>query len=273
MRKWAIGVLGVPAGFGAAVRSEYVRIATRPWTDLLTMASNAAVVIGFWIFLPNHLTNWAFSLNGPVAFAAILEVWLLADTLATNPFGQSRGEVLDRIHDIAALRTWLWARSFVVWSLVGPPCAAVAIGLGIHDDHTEYALIIGAVLLTLPFAIISITTWVGIRFPYHPRPLLWRWQHRREWRVLARWAILLYIPYNLVLLISVVVMSPAVGFAELNGGRDKLGRAGLGTTIVEVIIACAVIAAVTAIGHRIAVRLVRRRHTHLVAYLSDPEKG
>jgi len=70
-----------------------------------------------------------------------------------------------------------------------------------------------------------------------------------------------------------VVLSPAVAFAELEGGRDALGRAGAGTIIVEVAIACVMIAAVTVFGHWVAARLIRRRHSHLVAYLSDPENG
>lgn len=90
---------------------------------------------------------------------------------------------------------------------------------------------------------------------------------------LARWAILLYVPYNLVLLLTVVLLSPAVAFAELNGSRDASRRVTLGTMIVEVIIACAVIIAVTAIGHRIALRLARRRQARLVAYLNDPDNG
>ncbi len=239
----------------------------------MTLAFNAALVTGFWIFLPSHLTNWAFSLNGPVAFAVVLQVWMLADTLATNPFGQSREEVLARIDDPHELYVWLWARSIVVWSLVGPVCAIVALGLGIDDNNLGTAACACVVLLVLPFGLIAITAWVGILFPYHPRPLLWRWQHRRDWRVLARWAILLYVPYNLVLAIGMVLLTPAIAITQATATRNPDGRIPLGDMVVEAIIACVVILAAAAAGHHVAVRLARRRHARLVAYLADPDNG
>ena len=265
--------LGIPSGFWSAVHWEYRRIFRRPWMELLSVAANAALVTGFWLFLPSHLTNWAFSLNGPVAFALLLQVWMLADTFATNVFGAAPEQVLPRIDDPGELRVWLWARSFVIWSLVGPACAVVAVVLGVHDGHVEVAACACIVLLVLPIALISITAWVGILFPYHPRPLRWRWAHRRDFRSLVRWALLLYVPYNLILALGFVIMAPAMLVAQVVGGPNASRRPPLGDVLAETGLACLMALIATVVGHRIAVGLAHRRHDRLVAYLADPERG
>jgi hypothetical protein len=266
-------LLGIPPGFWAAVGWEYRRIFRRPWTELLSVAANAALVTGFWLFLPSHLTNWAFSLNGPVAFALVLQVWMLADTFATNVFGTAPEQVLPRINNPRELRVWLWARSFVIWSLVGPACAVVAVALGAGDHHLEIAAFACVVLLVLPIALISITAWVGILFPYHPRPLRWRWEHRRDIRVIVRWALLLYVPYNLILALGFVILAPAILVAKLVGGPNESHRPPLGGVIAETVLICVLALIATVVGHRVAVRLARRRHDQLVAYLADPDRG
>ncbi len=256
-----------------AIRWEFARIAARPWTDALVVAMNALLVSALWIFLPGYLTNWAFALNGVVAFAVILEIWMLADTFVTNAFAGSRQQVLARIRSRSDLDRWLWARTVVIWCLVGPICGAVALGLGIANHRIGAAICACVVLLVMPFALVSLMSWVGILFPYHPRSLIWRWRHRRQWRLIARWLLLVAVPYYLMLILASVLLWPALLIASVAFDRDVAGHLPVSALVVETVITCLVVAGATLVGHRGAMALAIRRADRLIAYLSEPENG
>jgi hypothetical protein len=98
--------------------------------DLIAIAVNAALVtfVGFCC-LTGSVTG--FALQGALAFAYVLEMWMLGDTLSTNVLGRDADRALSQLRDPAAMRQWLRANHIAFWTFVGPPCAIVALVIGI----------------------------------------------------------------------------------------------------------------------------------------------
>jgi hypothetical protein len=57
-------------------------------------------------------------------------------------------------------------------ALVGPPCAIVALVIGIVQGQFMAAVAVALILLTLPLGVLSIAAWIGILLPYDPRALV-----------------------------------------------------------------------------------------------------
>ncbi|HEX7212167.1 MAG TPA: hypothetical protein VF241_14680, partial [Propionibacteriaceae bacterium] len=71
-----------------------------------------------------------------------------------------------------------------------------------------------ALVAFLPVGVLPVAAWLGIVFPYHPRSLRWRWQHRRAWRSHLRWVALAFAPFLYVPLIGLAILSPGVQLAR-----------------------------------------------------------
>ena len=116
--------------------------------------------------------------------------------------------------------------------------------------------------------------WVGIRFPYHPRALTWRWQQAKtDRRGIVRYTILVLAPYGVVPAFGWVALIPSgiVWFAL--GNRLPFAPVPYWQFAVLVAVICATAAGMWLWGHRLALRIVKRRREELVAYLADPERG
>ena len=107
---------------------------------------------------------------------------MLADAPATNVLGRDPDRALSLLHDPAAMRQWLRAKHIALWTFVGPPCAVVALVIGIARGQDMQGVAVALIVLSLPLGVLSIAAWIGIWLPYHPRGLLWRWRHRSDWR-------------------------------------------------------------------------------------------
>ena len=201
-------------GLRRAVVSEYRRVVRPPWEIPTALVTNGALMAAAWFLLPPRAHAFMFSLNGPLAFPMILASWMLADTPATNVMGSSPALALSVLKDQAAYWRWLAARCIVIGSLVGVACAAgvmyVAVG------HYPWSEIVWACALVafLPVGVLPVAAWLGIVFPYHPRSLRWRWQHRRAWRTQLRWAALALAPFLYVPMIGLAILSPGVQLAR-----------------------------------------------------------
>jgi hypothetical protein len=122
-----------------------------------------------------------------------------------------------------------------------------------------------------PIINIPVAAWLGIVFPYHPRSLRWRWQHRRAWRTHLRWAALALAPFLYVPLIGFAILSPGVQLARsIKVPSQLLTPAQFGIS-AAVVCATAVVAA--AIGLWVARRLLAWRTTRLAAYLASTDRG
>ena len=67
------------------------------------------------------------------------------------------------------MRQWLRAKHIALWTFVGPPCAVVALMIGIARGEFMNGLAVALLLLTLPLGVLSVAAWVGIWLPYRPR--------------------------------------------------------------------------------------------------------
>ena len=258
----------------AAVKSEYVRIFTERRDDLIAVGFNAMLVTICWFLLPNSIVNWLFTLHGPLAFPYVLEMWMLGDTPATNVAGRDAVRAAQQLHDPAALRLWLRAKHIVMWSIVGPVGAIVAIVIGLVQHRYDDAAAAATVLLFLPLGVLSVAAWIGIWMPYHPQKLLWRWRHRSDWRAaLARWLALVLVPFLIVPAIATVLLIPSLIIwiiAHQGYPPQQMDTTGLwiGTAV-----SVAVSLTTFAWAPRVAAKIARRRSERLHLYLSNPEHG
>jgi hypothetical protein len=254
-----------------AVVSEYRRVVRPPWEIPTALVTNGALMVAAWFLLPPRAHTFLFSLNGPLAFPVILASWMLADTPATNVMGSSPALALSVLRDQAAYWRWLAARCIVIGSLIGVACAAGVMYVGV--GHYPWSEIVWACALValLPVGVLPVAAWLGIVFPYHPRSLRWRWQHRRAWPTHLRWLVLAFAPFFYVPLIGLAILSPGVQLARsirLAGQRLTPAQFGISAAVV-----CATAVVAAAIGLWVARRLLAWRTTHLAAYLANTDKG
>jgi hypothetical protein len=128
------------------------------------------------------------------------------------------------------------------------------------------------VIAIIPFGILPVAAWVGLLLPYHLRPLRWRWDRRRNWRLIARWALLAFSPFVIVPVVSAVIIFPSAALAHWAFGAPahKLTNAEF---VLVAVTACAMAVLVGIGGLWVAGRLRVRRHDRLATYLLDPAAG
>jgi hypothetical protein len=258
----------------AAIKSEYVRIFTERRDDLIAVGFNAMLVTICWFLLPGSIVNWLFTLHGPLAFPYVLEMWMLGDTPATNVAGRDAVRAAKQLRSPAALRLWLRAKHIVMWSIVGPVGAIVAIVIGLVQHRYGDAAAAATVLLFLPLGVLSVAAWIGIWMPYHPQKLLWRWRHRSDWRAaLVRWLALVLVPFLIVPVIAIVLLLPSLIIwiiAHQGYPPHQMDTTGLwiGTAV-----SVAVSLTTFAWAPGVAATIARRRSERLHVYLSNPEHG
>jgi hypothetical protein len=262
------------ADLSTAVKAEYRRIFTERRDDLIAVSFNALLVTFCWFLLPDKIVNWLFTLHGALAFPYFLEMWMLGDIPATNVAGRDAVRVVGQLQDPAALRLWLRAKHLVLASFVGPTAAVVAVIIGIVQHRHDMAAAVAITLLFLPLGVLSVAAWVGLWVPYHPRKLLWRWEHRSDWRAaLLRWIVLVLLPFLVVPVIALVLLIPSLAIwliAHQGHPPHEIPPAGLW---LGTVLSVAVSLIVFGWAPGVAIKIARRRHARLHGYLSDPEHG
>jgi hypothetical protein len=258
----------------SAVRSEYARILAHGRADLLAVGFNAALVTVCWFLLPDSIRNWLFVLHGALVFPFILEMWMLGDTPATNVAGRDAVRAVSQLEDPTALRVWLRAKHIVLTSFVGAIASIVAMVIAALQHEYMTGAAIALTLLFLPLGVLSVAAWIGLWLPYHPRKLLWRWQHRSEWRAAwLRWGVLLVLPYLVVPAIGLILLSPTLIIwiiAHQGYPPHEMDPVGLW---IGTVVAVAVSLIVFAWAPGVAAKIARRRSDRLHGYLSNPEHG
>jgi len=193
---------------GTAVVEEFRRVSQPPYEAPMVVAINGALMTILWFLLPPDLVNLVFSEHRPYAYAAVLVAWMVADVPATNVLGSTPDLALSCLDDPVALRRQLWAKDVVLWALVCPLGAIIAFsgGLG-HRNPASLAVTVISILI-LPFGALSAADWVGVLWPYRPRPLRERWEQRHQPRQLLRWITLVLLPYGWVPLVLSFELTP-----------------------------------------------------------------
>ena len=266
--------VALPASFGAAVRAQIALTRLPPFETLITVAVNGALMSSAWFLLPTGLKDKVFTLHGSLAYALVLAAWMYSDVPATNVLGPDARRIIDALDDPRLLRRLLYAKNLVLWLIVTPVCSLVALIVGLREHDLLSTLYTIVWIGVVPFGFLSISSWVGIVFPYHPMPLRYRWEHRApRKRMLLRWGVLILTPYGLVPLLAALLMAPSLllwGFTSAHGLSQKLPDHDLG---LGVAVACVIALACSIGGQRIGVWLALRRRTRLLAFLADPGRG
>jgi hypothetical protein len=201
----------LPVSLKMAVRQEFARALQAPYETFITVAVNGALMSSAWFLLPQGLKDEVFTLHGTLAFALVLATWMYSDVPATNVLGPDAARTIAAIDEPVMLRRLLYSKSIMLWTLITPVCLVVALVNGAlsHDLlATLYSIIwIGVV----PFGVLGLSGIVGIRFPYHPMPIRYRWGHRLpRRRMLWRWLALVVTPSGLVPLLGGLIMLPEI---------------------------------------------------------------
>jgi hypothetical protein len=264
----------LPGTTREAVRRQLALTFRTPYETPVTIAVNGALMSSAWFFLPMTLREKVFTLHGTLAFALVLAGWMYADVPSTNVLGPDAARVVAALDDPVMLRRLLSAKNIVLWLLVSPLCAVVAVVAGLIDHSllaTAYTVVAIGIL---PFGVLAVSAWVGIVFPYHPMPLRFRWEHRRPWRrMLIRWGALAVTPYVLVPILATLMLTPSLliwGFTAPSGLSQKLPDHDFG---LGVAVACVIAVGCAVGGQRLGVRVMRRNRTKLAAFLSDPARA
>jgi hypothetical protein len=267
--------VALPPTFRAAVRGELARAVRPPFEVPLVVLMNAALVTGAWFLLPR---SWFFDFTRSAAFPVALAAWMYADVPATNVLAPNRALALAALND-SPVTDWqvlrlLRARLFTLWLLVTPPALIVAVITGWHQRH--WMLTVGSmiVIFVVPFGMLAPSGCIGVRYPYHPRSLTWRWRRAREdHRSVLRYTILVLTPYVIVPAIAWLALVPAGAVWFATEHRLPLSPVPIWEFVLLMALTCATSAALWVGGHRAALRIVARRRGQLVAYLADPERG
>ncbi len=264
----------LPATLGDAVRWELRDALHAPYAVPLVVGFNALLMTGSWFLLPPKWQDWLFTLHGPLAFAMVLAGWMYADVPATNVLAPDRLRILAALDDPVALRRLLYAKNLALWCFVAPFCIALAVVIGyLHDDWPPTLVSVTAIGI-VPFGTLGIASWVGIVWPYHPRELKFRWEHRRQWfRMIGRWGALVLAPYGVVPVLAVLIITPSLILWSMLSAHGLTDRLPTSHFAGGVALAAAVSMAAFFGGHRVGLRLVGRRREWLRGYLSDPDRG
>jgi hypothetical protein len=266
--------LRLPGDIREAVRDQVALTLQPPYEAPITVAVNGALMSSAWFFLPTTLRDKLFTVHGTLAFALVLAAWMYSDVPSTNVLGPDAARARAALDEPSMFRRLLFAKSIVLWLLVTPVCALVAVINGLVNHSALSTLYTIVIIAVFPFGFLAISAWVGIVFPYHPMPLRYRWEHRMpRKRMLLRWGVLVITPYVVVPVLAVVLMVPSLliwGFTAPHGLTQKLPDDDFG---VGVLVACAISLICAVSGHRVGGWLAQRRRAALLEFLSDPVRG
>jgi hypothetical protein len=267
-------VVELPASLRAAVAWELRDAVRPPYTLLSVVTFNAVLMAGAWFLLPQSWQDWLFTLHGPLAFAMVLAGWMYSDVPATNVLAPDRVRVLAALDRPEMLRRLLYAKNLALWCFVAPFCTLVAVIIGYAHHDWPPTLVSVTAIAVVPFGTLGIAGWVGIVWPYHPRELCFRWEHRRDWfHMIVRWGALLLVPYGLVPVLGALVITPSLLLWSVLSAQGLTHRLPTSHFAGGVALAAVVSMAAFFGGYRVGLRLIRRRRDWLRDYLGDPDRG
>jgi hypothetical protein len=260
-------------GFGDDLSAEVARLFRSPRVELNSLATNAVLVTALWTLLPAAAHDWLFALTGSMAFAVVLQAWVLGDTTTTNVLGNDVVPALDVLHDPVLLRRWLRAKAAALGLLVGLPCAAVAILVAALEHQYVDGVLLAVVVVTAPLGAAAVAAWLGMAWPYHPRPLRWRWSQRHARRRTVRWLTLVVTPFLLVPAIMAVFLAAGVATGTAVGGRDANGHLDLAGFAAATAVTAALSLTAFGLAPYLSSVLGRRRGASLHRILQDPDSA
>jgi len=253
--------------------AQVARLFRPPRAELTSLAANAVLVTVLWTLLPAAVHDWLFTLTGAMAFAVVLQAWMLGDTMTTNVLGNDVAPGIDALNDPVFLHRWLRAKAGALALVVAIPCAVVAMVIAAVDDAYVEGLLLCVAVVTAPFGAAAVAAWLGMAWPYHPRPLSWRWQQRHARRRTLRWLVLVVTPFVLVPAIMAVFLAAGAATGAAVGGRDANGHLDVAGFAVATAVTAALSLTAFCCAPYLSSALGRRRSAQLNRILLDPDAG
>jgi len=269
----AEGEVGLPpTTLREAVGAQFARAFHSPFETPIVVAVNGLIMTGAWFLIPNP--NPLFTFHGALAFPIVMAGWMLSDVPATNVLGSDAKRSIAAIEDPPSLLRLLYAKNIVLWTLVAPLCAVLAIVVGLYEDRATATIFTLAWILIVPLGVLGLSAQAGIYFPYHPIALRDRWEHRHPFkRMILRWITLAVLPYVLVPALVVIISAPTLLLWYLTSQTNGATRIPDGDFALGVLIGCALALAAWLWGNRRGVRIAEKREVSLIEFLSDPGRG
>jgi hypothetical protein len=265
-------VVILPSTLREAVGTQFGRAFHSPFETPIVVAVNGLLMTGAWFLLPNP--NPLFTFHGALAFPMVLAGWMFSDVPATNVLGSDAERSIAALDDPPSLLRLFYAKNLVLWMLIAPFCAVLAIIVGLHEDRVTATIFTLAWILIVPLGALGLSAWAGIYFPYHPIPLRDRWERRRPFkRMILRWITLAVLPYMLVPVLVVIISAPTLLLWYLTSHANATPRISDGDFALGVLIGCGLAIAAWLGGHHRGVRIAEKRNVELIEFLSDPGRG
>ncbi len=267
-------VAGRPARLSDAVRAELRRAFHKPFETPIVVTTNGTALVLAWFLLPPRLSHLLFTFHGPLAFPMVLASWMYSDVPATNLLGADPDRSLKRLGDRTALRHMQRAKNLVLWLLVSPLAATIAIVVGIHDKRPLATIFTALWIAVVPLGALGVAGWVGVFFPYHAVPFKQRWTHRRPIRrKILRWLVLVMAPWGVVPGLVVLISLPTIGLWAATYRSWRGRRIPDNYFTWGVVLGCAVAVLFWVVGARLGARFAQRRRDKLASFLADPNRG
>ncbi|MEU5942509.1 hypothetical protein ABZ807_25785 [Micromonospora sp. NPDC047548] len=253
---------------------ELRRAFHKPFDVPLIVAGNGTALTLAWFLLPPSLINLLFTFHGPLAFPVVLAGWMYSDVPATNLLGSDGQRSIRVLGDRTALRHRQRAKNLVLWLLVSPLAAAIAVAVGIHDTRPLATVFTVLWIAVVPLGALGVAAWLGVFFPYHAVPLKQRWVHRKPFRrKIVRWLIVAMIPWMLIPGLVLLISLPTVGLWTATYHSWRGQRIPETLFVVGVTMGCAVAVLFWIFGARLGARFAQRRRDKLASFLADPDQG
>jgi hypothetical protein len=265
--------LKIPATLFEGVIDEVIRIFRRPFEVLICVYVNAVLTTVLYFFAPAAIYDLFFSVKGMLFFPAVLSGWMLADVPATNELAPDRERMLACIGDERQLILLLRAKHLVLWLLITPVALTAAAIAGANSQRWSTTILIMVFVVTVPFASLGASCFIGVYWPYHPIALKERWAQRHQFKqMILRWGILVTAPYVLVPAFGWLSFLPAGIVWEIFRPPAHSPMTGL-SILITLIVSMPLAFFVWDRGTRRAAKVVVKRQGVLTAYLNDPSLG
>lgn len=181
-----------------SVRAELCRMFTRPLpVETQTLVCNALLAATCWYLLPDIWRSWLFSeFKGPADFALVIIGWMVADVTSTNLMGHDEEHALRalRSSDPHAMHLFVRTKAIAFGLITGVSGILQALILHSQGENLTPTLMMSLSFFVVPAIVVSLGSILGVMYPYRLRGWQFRWAHRKNLRMSARWVLLYFGP-------------------------------------------------------------------------------
>ena len=201
-----------------SVRAELRRMFTRPLpVETQTLMCNALLAAICWYLLPEAWRSWLFSeFRGPAGFALVMVGWMVADVTSTNLMGHDEEHALRalRSSDPHALHLFVRTKAIAIGIIMGVSGTVVALVLHGRDGDLTPTLMMSLSFFVVPAIVVSLGSILGVIYPYRLRGWQFRWAHRKNLRMSARWVLLCFGPGWVLGTVLMSLMFPSMFLSD-----------------------------------------------------------